>query len=51
MSSAYKKALQKKRTAEVSLFDEDKAARDDISSSESEHDSDDSQSVKADVVS
>jgi ribosome biogenesis protein BRX1 len=51
MSSAYKKALQKKRTAEVSLFDEDKGARDESSSSESEHDSDDSQSVKAEVVS
>lgn len=33
MSSAYKKALEKKKTAQVSLFDEDKAVS---SSSESE---------------
>ena len=44
MSSAYKKALEKKKTAQVSLFDEEKGR--DESSSESEHESDDSQSVK-----
>jgi hypothetical protein len=38
MSSAYKKALEKKKTAQVSLFDEDKAVS---SSSESEKESDD----------
>ena len=45
MSSAYKKALEKKKSAEVSLFDQDKAAGD-SSSSGSDEDRSDSESVK-----
>ena len=46
MSSAYKKALEKQRTAEVSLFDQDKGAVDSSSSSDNDEDGSDSEPVK-----
>jgi hypothetical protein len=46
MSSAYKKALEKKKTAKVSMFEED---RQDSSSSASEQDASDQDSVKDEV--